>query len=202
MRSLTPAQYNCVLELLDKRLSGHAISTTTGISVGSTSGIHSKHWSSIYKATGGHPRKLSPTDTSSEEVLWCFGAVCFGRGLDIRPRFMGGWMLIFLSAFWRMNSNKALNIKPKSQRMSSFSKTWPQTQEQKGPEVASREWITTHGVALSISWPKSNWTSLASPQHQTRRLWKATFWNCRAMGEGTKGMEWYSSFFLSKSSGE
>jgi len=63
MRSLTPAQYNRVLELLDKRLSGHAISTTTGISVGSISGIFSKHWSSISKATGGRPHKLSPTDT-------------------------------------------------------------------------------------------------------------------------------------------
>jgi len=43
MRSLTPAQYNRVLELLDKGLSGHAISTTTGISVGSIYGIYSKH---------------------------------------------------------------------------------------------------------------------------------------------------------------
>jgi len=43
MRLLTPAQYNRILELLDKGLSGHAISTTTGISVGSISGIRSKH---------------------------------------------------------------------------------------------------------------------------------------------------------------
>jgi len=63
MRSLTPAQYNRILELLDKGLSGHAISSTTGISVGSISGIHSKHQTSISKATGGCPRKLSPTDT-------------------------------------------------------------------------------------------------------------------------------------------
>jgi len=63
MRSLTPAQYNCVLKLLDKGLSGHALSSKTGISVGSISGICSKHLLSISKATGDCPRKLSPTDT-------------------------------------------------------------------------------------------------------------------------------------------
>ena len=63
MWSLTPAQYNHVLELLDKGLSGHAISITTGISVGFIYGIYFKHWSWISKATGGRPHKLSPTDT-------------------------------------------------------------------------------------------------------------------------------------------
>jgi len=63
MRSLTPAQYNRVLELLDKGLSRHAISTTTGISFGSISVIHSKNQSPISKATGGRPHKLSPTNT-------------------------------------------------------------------------------------------------------------------------------------------
>ena len=63
MQSLTPAQHNCVLELLDKGLSSHAISTTTGISVGSISNIGSKHHSTLSKSIGGHPCKLSPADT-------------------------------------------------------------------------------------------------------------------------------------------
>jgi transposase len=62
MRSLTPAQCNHVLELLDKGQSSHAISTTTGISVGSISNIRSKHRSTLSKSIGGCPCKLSPAD--------------------------------------------------------------------------------------------------------------------------------------------
>jgi hypothetical protein len=62
MRSLTSAQHNRILELLDKGHSGHSISTTTGISVGSISKLRSKHHSSLSKSVGGHPCKLSPPD--------------------------------------------------------------------------------------------------------------------------------------------
>ena len=34
---------------------------------------------------------------------------CFGKGLDMQPRLMGGWMLIFLSAFWMMNFKNQSN---------------------------------------------------------------------------------------------
>ena len=63
MHSLTPAQHHCILELLDKVLSGHAIAKNTGISVGFISNLCSKHCSSLSKSLGGHPQKLSPADT-------------------------------------------------------------------------------------------------------------------------------------------
>ena len=63
MQSLTPAQCNYVLELLDKGESSHSISSITSISVGSISNICSKHCSTLSKSVGGHPRKLSPSDT-------------------------------------------------------------------------------------------------------------------------------------------
>ncbi|KAF5314417.1 hypothetical protein D9619_011833 [Psilocybe cf. subviscida] len=63
MRSLTPAQRTRVLELLDQGHSSHAISTTTGISVGSISNIRTKHRSTLSKSAGGRPRKLSPANT-------------------------------------------------------------------------------------------------------------------------------------------
>src|SRR3954469_18942805 len=63
MRSLTPAQHNHILELLNKGYSGHAISTITGISIGSISNIHSKYCSSLSKSIGGCPHKLSSADT-------------------------------------------------------------------------------------------------------------------------------------------
>ena len=61
--SLTPAQHTYVLELLDKGQSWPAISSITGISVGSISNICSKHHSTIPKSVGGYPWKLSPADT-------------------------------------------------------------------------------------------------------------------------------------------
>ena len=63
MRSLTPAQHNHVLELLDKGESSHSISSITGISVGSIFNICSKHHSTLSKSVDGCPRKLSPSDT-------------------------------------------------------------------------------------------------------------------------------------------
>jgi hypothetical protein len=63
MQSLTSAQHTRVLELLDKGQSCPAISSITGISVGSISNICSKHCSTISKSIGGHPQKLSPADT-------------------------------------------------------------------------------------------------------------------------------------------
>ena len=63
MRSLTPAQRTHVLKLLDKGQSCPAISSITGISVGSISNICSKHCSTIFKSVGGRPLKLSPADT-------------------------------------------------------------------------------------------------------------------------------------------
>ena len=63
MQSLTPAQCTHVLKLLDKGHSSPAISSITGISVGSISNICSKHCSTISKSVGGHPWKLSPANT-------------------------------------------------------------------------------------------------------------------------------------------
>ena len=54
---------NHVLELLDKGQSCPAISSITGISIGSISNIHSKHCSSLSKSIGGCPWKLSPANT-------------------------------------------------------------------------------------------------------------------------------------------
>ena len=62
MRSLTPAQLNRVLTLLDMGKSAHEVATTTGRSVSTISRIRSKHRSSLSKAAGGRPRKLSPSD--------------------------------------------------------------------------------------------------------------------------------------------
>jgi transposase len=62
MQSLTPAQLNRVLTLLDKGKSAHEVATTTGRSVSTISRIRSKHRSSLSKAAGGRPCKLSPSD--------------------------------------------------------------------------------------------------------------------------------------------
>jgi len=59
--------YFCSIQLCSwtpwQRTFWTCFSTITGISIGSISAIHSKHWSSLFKATGGRPCKLSPTDT-------------------------------------------------------------------------------------------------------------------------------------------
>lgn len=62
MRSLTPAQLNCVLTLLDKGKSAHEVAVITGRSVSTISRIRSKHCSFLSKAAEGGPHKLSPSD--------------------------------------------------------------------------------------------------------------------------------------------
>jgi hypothetical protein len=63
MQSLTPAQHNYILELFDQGHSSHTISSTTDISVGFISNIHSKHHSTLSKSAWGWPHKLSSSNT-------------------------------------------------------------------------------------------------------------------------------------------
>jgi transposase len=59
MRSLSSTECNHILSLLDKGHSAHQISSTTGVSMSSIPRLRSKHCSTIFKSSGGHPPKLS-----------------------------------------------------------------------------------------------------------------------------------------------
>jgi transposase len=63
MRSLSPAQINHILFLLDSGKSAHQISSSTGIHTSTISRLRSKHRSSLQKPLGGRPSKLSPANT-------------------------------------------------------------------------------------------------------------------------------------------
>jgi transposase len=62
MKSLTPAQLNRILTLLDEGNSASHIAEITGRALSTVSRIHSTHCSSLSKPSGGRPRKLSPSD--------------------------------------------------------------------------------------------------------------------------------------------
>ncbi|KAI0260795.1 hypothetical protein BGY98DRAFT_892441, partial [Russula aff. rugulosa BPL654] len=60
MRSLSVAQKNCILTMLDAGHSAHSIASTTGLNVSTISRLRSKERSEVQKSTGGRPSKLSP----------------------------------------------------------------------------------------------------------------------------------------------
>ena len=62
MKSLTSAQVNRILTLLDKGKTGGDIVKITGVSISSISRIRSAHRPFLSKSSGGRPRKLSPSD--------------------------------------------------------------------------------------------------------------------------------------------
>ena len=62
MKSLSPAVQDHILSLLDSGLSGHQISSQTGVCNATISRICSKHFPSLHKSSGGHPTKLSQTN--------------------------------------------------------------------------------------------------------------------------------------------
>jgi DNA-directed RNA polymerase specialized sigma54-like protein len=59
MKSLSPTLCNQTLSLLDKSLSVHQISSSTGVHTSTISRLHSKHYSTLSKSAGGHLAKLS-----------------------------------------------------------------------------------------------------------------------------------------------
>src|SRR6266481_644453 len=62
MKSLSPAQINHILSLLDKGKSAAQISQLTGRGLATISRLHSKHHSSLSKSAGGCPSKLSSSN--------------------------------------------------------------------------------------------------------------------------------------------
>ena len=60
MKSLTAAQHNHILSLLDKKKSIHQISSLTGLHISNIFGLHSKTCSTFFKSIGGHLYKLLP----------------------------------------------------------------------------------------------------------------------------------------------
>jgi transposase len=62
MKDTSTAQLNSILSLLDSGYTGYQISSKTGLSTSTISRIRSKHCSSLPKASGGRPLKLSEND--------------------------------------------------------------------------------------------------------------------------------------------
>ena len=62
MRTLSLAQKNCILFMLDASHSTHSITSITGVHTSTISKLHSKECSKLHKSFGGHPTKLSPTN--------------------------------------------------------------------------------------------------------------------------------------------
>jgi len=62
MRSLSPAQKNTILTMLDAGRSAHSIASTTGVHASTISRLRSKECSELQKSSGGRPTKLSPTN--------------------------------------------------------------------------------------------------------------------------------------------
>ena len=62
MRSLSLAQKNTTLTMLDAGHSAHSIASITGVHASTISRLLSKEHSGLQKASGGCPNKLSPAD--------------------------------------------------------------------------------------------------------------------------------------------
>src|SRR3954464_1577814 len=62
MNALSSATCQYILSQLDTGHSAHQVSENLGVSVGTIAGLCKKHCSSLCKASGGHPCKLSPTN--------------------------------------------------------------------------------------------------------------------------------------------
>jgi len=69
MKSLSPAQHNHVLSLLDAGQSACQISSKTGLHNSTISQLHSKHHPHLQKSSGGHPSKLSSADVHFAQCL-------------------------------------------------------------------------------------------------------------------------------------
>ena len=62
MKSLTAAQHNHILSLLDKGKSIHQISSPMGFHISTISGLHSKTCFTFFKSIDGHLFKLLPAN--------------------------------------------------------------------------------------------------------------------------------------------
>jgi transposase len=69
MKSITPAQQQHILSLLDKGKSGQQISSLIGVHASTISRLRSKHCSTLSKSIGGRPSKLSPLTSIMLSVL-------------------------------------------------------------------------------------------------------------------------------------
>ena len=59
MQSLSQTQKNSMLLLLDSGHSASFIASTAGLGLATVSRLWSKHHPNLFKATGGHPNKIS-----------------------------------------------------------------------------------------------------------------------------------------------
>src|SRR3954454_13678105 len=62
MKTLSPAQRNHILSLLDSGHSGNEISSITGIGTTTITRLHSRYRPYLHKSIGGRPSKLSTSD--------------------------------------------------------------------------------------------------------------------------------------------
>jgi len=62
MKTLSPAECNHILSLLDSGHSGHEISSITGAGTATISRLRSRYRPYLHKSSGGRPSKLSTTD--------------------------------------------------------------------------------------------------------------------------------------------
>ncbi|KAI6044320.1 hypothetical protein EDC04DRAFT_3056334 [Pisolithus marmoratus] len=69
VRPLSLTQQSTILSLLDSGHSGEAIAKKIGVSPPTVSKLHSKRHSSLPKALGGHPSKLSPANICHAQHL-------------------------------------------------------------------------------------------------------------------------------------
>jgi len=69
MKSLSPAQHNHVLSLLDAGQSACQISSKTGLHNSTISQLRSKHRPHLQKSSGGRPSKLSSADVCFAQRL-------------------------------------------------------------------------------------------------------------------------------------
>ncbi|KIM52830.1 hypothetical protein SCLCIDRAFT_98840, partial [Scleroderma citrinum Foug A] len=69
VRSLSLTQQNTILSLLDSGHSGEAIAKQVGVSPSAVSKLHSKKCSTLPKAIGGCPSKLSPSNICHAQHL-------------------------------------------------------------------------------------------------------------------------------------
>jgi transposase len=72
MKSISPAQKTQVLKLLDTGLSGHQISSQTGVSISTISRLCSRHCPYTKKAPGSCPSKLS--DANIQHAIHLIGS--------------------------------------------------------------------------------------------------------------------------------
>jgi transposase len=62
MRTLSSAQKNRILSMLDAGHSAHSIASTIGVHASTISRLRTKERSDLHKSSGGRPTKLSPAN--------------------------------------------------------------------------------------------------------------------------------------------